>query len=227
MFSGENRKYSLRLLLVVFLFLGFVLGSYQGVWKKGARKVTTSNLDDTSLNLVIVWDASRSMWGRVEGVEKIIKSREVLKNVIDNVPENHRLKLRIFGGINLEGGNDTPTVTSGNSTRQKVLNQISEIKPEGKSPIGNTLLEAQENLLTKGETENHILLVTDGINNGEISIANAVQKLQEKNTTLHIIHVGKLENNRAANLREYANVTGGTYYTFFDFQDFAANLRNY
>ncbi|MFW6410270.1 MAG: hypothetical protein ACOCZR_04420, partial [Halanaerobiales bacterium] len=118
MFSFKNVKNSLFLLLGVFIVLGLSLGSYQSAWEKGARKVVNTEPRESNVNLEIIWDASESMWGRVDGVEKIIKSREILKSIINRIPAETKLSLRIFGGKNNESKNQKIVVVSSNNSKQ-------------------------------------------------------------------------------------------------------------
>lgn len=227
MFSFKNVKNSLFLLLGVFIVLGLSLGSYQSAWEKGARKVVNTEPRESNVNLEIVWDASESMWGRVDGVEKIIKSREVLKNIVDGVPAETKLSLRIFGGKNNENESQKIIVVSNSSTRQDLLQHVSAIKPRGKSPIGSTVLAAEENLRQENKKNNHIVLVTDGNENGEVPLSKAADELKKNNAILHIIHVGKLDSSIAKKLQDYTKTTGGKYYNYLNYQDFTGDLKNY
>ena len=81
------RDKSVHYLLLFLIVMGIFLGVYEGIWKEGAKKTANTNVniaDDQSetIYLEVIWDASGSMWGRDYGVEKILRSKEVLKLMI-------------------------------------------------------------------------------------------------------------------------------------------------
>lgn len=211
---------SVKILLTFLLILGVFLGAYEGIWKQGARKVSNNinNISDVPGNKVyveIIWDASGSMWGKEFGVEKIIRSKEVLKTFTEEIPGQINLGLRIFGARKVGDLKDSflavPVQENG---RGKILNFIANVRPLGKSPIGFSLQEATRDL-SKLKGKKFILLVSDGLNNGVIPPIEMVNKLIYNNIVLHVIHIGNMENKELKReLKKMAELTGGKYFTY-------------
>ncbi len=210
---------SVKIFLVVLLLLGIFLGTYEGIWERGAKKVTNDKLStqqkEPGIYVEVIWDASGSMWGREFGVEKILRSKEVLKTFSSKVPEQINLGLRIFGARKPGDLNDSfLAVPFQEKNRDEILNFVANVKPLGKSPIGYSIKEAVKDLNIV-EAKKYILLVSDGIDNGDIPSSEVIQDLKNREIVLHIIHVGDLEDEELkAELKEMANFTGGDYFTY-------------
>ena len=211
----------LNLLLLALLILGFLLGAYEGFWKQGAKKVTNSaeqlEQNGGEIYLQVIWDASGSMWGREQGIEKILKSKDVLKNFAAQIPQEVNLALRIFGARKVGDLKDSfLAVPFNNGERAGLINFITNVNPLGKSPIGYSLKEAKNDLAVLNG-QKHILLISDGIDNGELPTAEIVQELVDRQIVLHIIHIGDLKNKPLKEkLQEMAEKTGGSYLTYDD-----------
>jgi Ca-activated chloride channel family protein len=200
------------------------LGAYEGIWKQGAKKIVNTDItlppEENELYLEVIWDASGSMWGRDYGVEKIIRSKEVLKTFASELPEEINLGLRIFGARRVGDPEDSfMAIPFNESDREKVINFITNVKPLGRSPIGYSLREAGKDL-EKVSGKKFILLVSDGIENGDIPAEEIVDELKEKNIVLHVVHIGEPDNEDIKKkLKELANTTGGYYYTYSNHEE--------
>lgn len=213
---------SLHFLLLGFLVLGLMLGSYQGVWKQGAKKVITSKISPKNkieeakdIYLEVIWDASGSMWGKECGVEKIIRSKDVLKSLTQNIPASINIGLRIFGARRVGDLKDSfLAVPFKEKNRADIINFITNVKPLGKSPIGYSLSEAEKDLKT-AEGKKCILLVSDGIANGNLPPGDVVNSLVQNNIILHVVYVGDSNNkDLKTRLKKIAKMTGGNYFIY-------------
>ena len=209
---------SFKYLLFTFLILGLLLGSYQGIWKQGAKKVTTTPIQNKQSNqtfVEIIWDASGSMWGQNNNIRKILKSKDIINNLNEKLSDNIYLGLRIFGARKTGDVNDSFLAVPFDKHNQTAINNyIKNIKPLGKSPIGLSLLKAQQDL-AKHNGKKYILLISDGKNNGKFSLNKVINNLSKSKITLHTIYVGNIENKSLQNkLRQVTKATGGNYYTY-------------
>lgn len=211
---------SIKILVLCLLILGIFLGAYEGIWKQGAKKVTNYNVKltnemDNNVYLEVIWDASGSMWGRDLGVEKIVKSREVLNTFTNEIPKKVNIGLRIFGARRIGDLKDSfLAIPFQKESRNKISNFITNVKPLGKSPIAYSLREARKDL-AKYEGERYILLISDGIDNGQIPHEDIIQELVKSNIILHIVHIGEPDNKDLKNkLKKMAEKTGGKYFTY-------------
>lgn len=210
---------SIKILVLCLLIFGLFLGAYESVWRQGAKRVTSNELslnrEFNEVYLEIIWDASGSMWGRDYGIEKIIKSKEVLKTFAAEIDNNINLGLRIFGARRVGDLEDSFLALPFNrNNTEAVINFIANVKPLGKSPIAYSLKKAVEDL-TAVNGQKYIMLVSDGIDNGDIPPKKVVKELRDNNIILHVVHIGKLENDEIQNrLKEMVSLTGGNYYTY-------------
>ncbi len=212
---------SIRIVLVFLLLLGFFLGAYEGIWRQGAQKVANYNIDlaeeSKDIYLEVIWDASGSMWGRDYGVEKIIRSKEVLKTFTEEMPENVNIALRIFGARRVGDPEDSfLALPFDNENREDMINFITNVKPLGKSPIAYSLREACKDLQVINGKK-YILLISDGIDNGEIPAEEVIEEIINNDIVLHVVHIGEPEEaDVKARLKEMAEKTGGSYFTYND-----------
>lgn len=211
---------SIKIMFVILLLFGILLGAYEEFWKQGAKKVVNQNITMNQSNEVyveVIWDASGSMWGREVGVEKIIKSKEVLKYVSNQIPENINIGLRIFGARRVGDLKDSfLALPFSDNNNKEMLNFITNVKPLGKSPIAYSLEEANKDL-SKMPGNKYVLLVTDGIDNGEIPADKVLSELKNNDIILHIIHIGNINDQQLKNkLKEMSEKTGGRYFTYYE-----------
>ena len=110
--------------------------------------------------LVIVLDASNSMWGQINGSHKIIQARLGLETLLAQQPERAAIGLVTYGNRDKSSCNDISIVAKpGEQTIPSLLKHIHGINPYGRSPI-SAALEQAANLLEGGS--GNILLVSDG-----------------------------------------------------------------
>lgn len=222
---------SIRVLLVCLIVLGIFLGAYEGIWKQGAQKVSNYNIDLADINihkeiyLEVIWDASGSMWGRDYGVEKIIRSKEVLKTFTEGIPEQVNIGLRIFGARRVGDLEDSfLAIPFDNNNRENIVNFITNVKPLGKSPIAYSLQEACKDL-QEINGERYILLISDGIDNGEIPSEQVVEEIIKNDIVLHVVHIGEPEDpDIKTKLKNMAEKTGGSYFTYSDHEKVIATF---
>lgn len=220
---------SIRIVLACLLLLGFFLGAYEGIWRQGAQKVANYNLDlaegSRDIYLEVVWDASGSMWGRDYGVEKIIRSKEVLKTFTEEIPDKVNIALRIFGARRVGDLEDSfLAIPFDNENREDIINFITNVKPVGKSPIGYSLQEACKDL-QEINGHKYILLISDGIDNGEIPPEKVLEEIKNNGIVLHIVHIGEPEEKEVKDkLKEMAEKTGGSYFTYNDHEKVIATF---
>ena len=218
------RDNSIRLLLICLIILGVFLGAYEGLWKQGAKKVSNYDVEITDskgeIYLEVIWDASGSMWGRDYGVEKIIRSKEVLKTFASDIPEKVNLGLRIFGARRVGDLEDSfLAIPFQEGNREDIINFITNVKPLGKSPISYSLQEAHKDLANING-EKYVMLISDGIDNGEIPSEEVINRFINDDIVLHVVHIGQPEKEEIKEkLKEMAEKTGGQYFTYDDHEN--------
>jgi Mg-chelatase subunit ChlD len=113
-------------------------------------------------NLVFILDASGSMWGRVEGKEKIVIAKEVLTGLIQDLPDDAGVGLVAYGHRSKGDCKDVEElVPQGPVDKETLISKIQAINPKGKTPITLSVRMTAEKLKSL-EDETTIILVSDG-----------------------------------------------------------------
>ena len=117
---------------------------------------------DQGGSVVFIFDASGSMWGQVEGIAKIQIAKEVLTDLIKDLPEGINVGLVAYGHRNKGDCNDVEElVPLGVLDKEKMIKKIDAINPKGKTPITLSVQKTAEKLKNVDE-ETSIILVSDG-----------------------------------------------------------------
>ncbi len=148
-------------------------------------------------NTVLIFDASGSMAGMVNGRKKIDIAKEALNSFVNKVSMDKDINLSIvvYGHKGSNSKNDKDESCNGVEEiyymgkvgdTNIIRNKISDLKPTGWTPIANSFKKAQEILASyKGkENNNSILLISDG---KETCDGNPIEEIKKlKNSDLHI-----------------------------------------
>jgi Ca-activated chloride channel family protein len=114
-------------------------------------------------DLVLVLDASGSMWGQIEGENKIVIARRVLGDLIDGLPEGGRVGLIAYGHRSEGDCNDIETVVPLSPLDgSKLKATIDGLNPKGKTPITRSVEQAFD-VARGGEGGATVILVSDGL----------------------------------------------------------------
>lgn len=111
---------------------------------------------------MIVFDASGSMWGQIEGETKIKIAKTALNKVVSDWDENVHLGLIAYGHRKKGDCNDIQTlVPIAKIDKKNMISKVKAIKPKGKTPISKSLKKAAEDLRYTEEKAT-IILISDG-----------------------------------------------------------------
>lgn len=172
--------------------------------------------------LVIVLDASNSMWGQIDTTPKITLARSGLETLLAQQPANASIGLITYGDQRKSTCQDITVVAKpGALDTPTLLQRINGIAPYGRSPI-SAALEQAASLLPAG---GHILLVSDGPESCQANPCVAAARLKAANPALQI-HVLSFEDKRDTNsLRCVADSGGGQFTLIQDVAQLAEYLR--
>ena len=173
-------------------------------------------LNDRAVEIVV--DASRSMWGRMDGEPKMVVAKEILQDVSDWFPDDLDLALRAYGSTSPSDNNDcadsTLLVPFGEEGRGPIREAIAGLRPLGQTPIAYALNEAARDF---GPLQNDraLVLVTDGIESCGGDPVQAARELREQDIVVHIVGfgLGNAADEDAASLQAVADASGGHYVT--------------
>jgi len=188
-----------------------------------ALEVTATNdgrpaisLNDRSVEIVV--DASRSMWGQINGVSKMQIAKETLEDVSYWLPADIDLALRAYGSTSASESNNCADsnllVPFGEMNRDGIRRAIAGLKPTGQTPIAYALNQAGRDFGTR-QSDRIIVLVSDGIESCGGDPVQAAYALREQGITAHLIGfgLGNATDEDTAGLRAVASAAGGRYVT--------------
>ena len=139
-------------------------------------------------NLVFILDASGSMLGHVEGRQKIVIAREVMTDLIQELPAGLKIGLVAYGHRRKGDCNDVEELAPlGPLDRKRLIETIKAIKPKGKTPITHSIQITVEKLKAL-EEETTIVLVSDGKETCEGDPCALVRKLRKTGIKI-VMHV--------------------------------------
>lgn len=166
-------------------------------------------------NTILVIDGSGSMWGQIDGVNKIVIARDVVGDLLDSFPADQNLGLTVYG--HRERGNcaDIETVVApGQGTSARIREAVNGINPRGKTPMTDALLAAAE-ALRYTEERATVILVSDGIETCNPDPCAAARAMEQAGIdfTAHVIGFDVTDPEALAQMQCLARETGGQFLT--------------
>ncbi len=168
--------------------------------------------DEPDARAILVLDASGSMWGQVDGKNKIVIAREVIADMMENWDENVHLGLSAYGHNSKGDCNDIETLIKvGPKTDSKIVEIVNGLNPKGKTPLTAAVKKAAEELKYTEEAAT-VILLSDGIETCDLDPCAVGKSLEEEGIdfTAHVIGFDvKVEDQ--AGLKCLAENTGGKF----------------
>jgi Ca-activated chloride channel family protein len=173
--------------------------------------------------IMIVLDASGSMWGQIDGKAKIEIAREVITDLLDQWDPSIHLGLTVYGHRRKGDCKDIETVIPvGQGTAGKISRTINGIQPKGKTPLSDAVRHAARALRYEEECAT-VVLISDGVEtcNADPCAVGAELSMGGFDFTAHVIGFD-LKDEEQVGLRCLAENTGGQFLAAAD----AAGLRS-
>jgi Ca-activated chloride channel homolog len=163
-------------------------------------------------DLLIILDASGSMWGRVQGAPKIDIARSAVKDIVDGLAVDARVGLLVYGHRRKSDCSDIEVLMPPAPIDKPVLaRRIDALNPKGKTPITKAVNEAFK-IAKSSRHSNTIVLVSDGIESCGGDPCRAVREAKKSGIdfVMHVVgfDVGKVN---VAQLECAAQAGGGLY----------------
>ncbi|NKQ41051.1 MAG: VWA domain-containing protein [Sulfurovum sp.] len=166
---------------------------------------------------VIIFDASGSMWGQIDGKAKITIAKEALQSVVKKWNPDTELGLTVYGHRTKGDCNDIETVVPvAKIDKEKILSVVKGIQPKGKTPISRTLKKVAEEMKSS-EEKSTIILISDGKESCDADPCATAKELKKQgiNFVAHVIGFN-VDKNTDAQLECIADTTGGEYFSAKD-----------
>ncbi|MFD1614304.1 vWA domain-containing protein [Gelatiniphilus marinus] len=186
---------------------------------------TFSQEQKTPSPILFIYDASGSMWGKLDGKTKKEIALEVLTTSVNNLPDNQNIGLMAYGHRKKGDCNDIEfLVDLKNASKTHITKAVSNINALGKTPLARSAALAI-NSLKESKTKATIILITDGIESCDGNICDIVSKAKTDGIDfkLHIVGFG-LEEGETEQLKCAANAGGGKYYDAANASDLGKGL---
>lgn len=176
---------------------------------------------------ILVLDGSGSMWGQIDGVNKIVIAREVVANLLGELPGSLQLGLTVYGHRTRGDCTDIQTIIEpGANNRANILAAVRGINPRGRTPMTQAVVEAAR-VLRHTEEPATVILVSDGIETCEADPCAIAAELEAAgvNFTAHVVGFDvRAEPEARAQMQCIADVTGGRFLTADNADELAAAL---
>ncbi len=175
---------------------------------------------------VLVLDGSGSMWGQIEGEAKITIAKQVLGDLLKDLPAERRLGLVAYGHRRTGDCADIEELAAIGADRAAIAGAVQKLNPKGKTPMADSIKLAAEKLKYT-EQKATVILVSDGIETCAPDPCGVASALEAAGAdfTVHVVGFDVSEENAQAQLRCIAENTGGMYVSAEDASTLGAALN--
>ncbi|KAE9626474.1 vWA domain-containing protein [Parasedimentitalea maritima] len=164
---------------------------------------------------ILVLDGSGSMWGQIDGTAKISIAQDVVGELLKTLPDNQELGLTVYGHRRKGDCSDIETIIPPEVGQHgAIVEAVNAIKPKGKTPMTDAVINAAE-ALRYTEEKATVILVSDGIETCNPDPCAAARTLEEAGVdfTAHVVGFNIGDPEAIAQMRCLAEETGGTFRT--------------
>lgn len=178
--SLRSSQVSLSLSCFVLLAAGLIAA--------GALPATAQD-NEPPAPLLLILDASGSMWGQIQGENKIVIARRVVGSLVDDLQDGQEIGLIAYGHRREGDCEDIETVIAmGALDRQGFKATVNGLNPKGKTPITKSVKQALAAVEKAGRAAT-VILVSDGLETcgGDPCAAVRLAKDQGLDFVLHVV----------------------------------------
>jgi len=182
-----------RFIVILLLFIGVALGENRAI---------------------IIFDASGSMWGQIDGKPKIAIAKDALKSVVKGWSEKSELGLMAYGHRRKGDCNDIEILIPVSKVdKNKIINAVMNISPKGKTPISRSLKKAAHELKFS-EDKATVILISDGKETCDPNPCQVAKELKSEGIDFiaHVIGFN-VDSKTDKELACIAKATGGEYFS--------------
>ena len=162
--------------------------------------------------VMLVLDASGSMWGQIKGTSKIVIARQAVKDLLAKWDKNIQLGVSAYGHRRKGDCSDIQTIYPVGPIRPKtILKIVNSLKPKGKTPLSEAVRRAAHELKFT-ENKATVILVSDGVETCQADPCALGTELEELGVdfTAHVVGFDVAEKEQEG-LRCLAENTGGLF----------------
>lgn len=194
-------------------------GSF-GPVKTGSLQIATELSPEQAAarrNLEIILDMSGSMKLPLGTSTRIATARQVLRDVLEKIPDDFNVGLRVYAHRYSARQKETCTDTEllskiGQLDRRRILSIVERLQPRGETPLVYSILQAPADLKAVGGGS--LIVITDGEETCGGDPAGAARRLKDAGLPIVLNIVGFTLTGQQVeqDLTAFAEATGGHYY---------------
>ncbi len=177
---------------------------------------------------ILVLDASGSMWGQIDGVNKITIARDVVADILADFPADQNLGFVTYGHRERGQCTDIQTVIEpAPGTAGEIIRIVNELNPRGMTPMTDAVIAAAQ-ALRHTEQAATVILVSDGIETCNPDPCAAARALSDAGIdfTAHVIGFDvRGEAEALMQMQCIAEETGGRFLTADNAQELSEALQ--
>ncbi|MGV7221311.1 MAG: vWA domain-containing protein [Nitrospinales bacterium] len=148
-----------------------------------------------SSNILFIMDASGSMNGKIGSEIKMTVAKRVLSDLLNEIPEDSKVGLMAYGHtVSKEKAGaceDIAILSSiGQESPKALSTKVNGLRPMGMTPIASTLKKSVEAFKGVQGGDNHIVLISDGLETCGKDPCGAARALSEANIKAQVHVVG-------------------------------------
>ncbi|MCA8900522.1 MAG: VWA domain-containing protein [Hyphomonas sp.] len=173
---------------------------------------------------ILVLDASGSMWGQIDGVNKIVIAKDVVEGLVRQLDDDQRLGFVAYGHRREGDCSDIETLADVGTDRAGVIESLRGLTPRGKTPLSKSI-EHAANALNYRKKAASVILVSDGLETCNADPCALARTLEENglDLTIHVVGFDVTAEERAG-LQCIADETGGTFVAADNAEELAGAL---
>ncbi|MBT8078259.1 MAG: VWA domain-containing protein, partial [Gammaproteobacteria bacterium] len=182
--------------------------------------------EDAGTDLILILDASNSMWGQIDGVNKIVIARDSVGELIDSLRPQTNAGLIAYGHRR-EGDCDDIEVLQevGPVDKTALKDTINAINPKGRTPITTSINKAIG--MARDRSSSAIVLISDGLETCDLDPCAAVRTAKQQGVpfVLHVVGFD-IANEDTSQLECAAQEGGGLYLAAEDASQLSEALKS-
>lgn len=166
-------------------------------------------------NVMLIIDASGSMWGQINGKAKIDIARGAVSKIVKTWNKDTKIGIMAYGHRRKGDCSDIQTLAPlGKVNANQVISILNDLNPKGKTPLSASIKTAAT-ILKSSEEAATVILVSDGLETCGMDPCAVAKQLKKDNINFrtHVIGFDIKSIGDASKLKCIAENTGGKYIT--------------
>ena len=163
----------------------------------------------------IVFDATNSMWGQIDGDNKVVLARKALARGFERAEDKLQLAVLAFGNREENSCQRVETIVPlGDVTPSNFNEMVNSVTPaKGATPLALALEQAAQQT-NSADPNPSVIVISDGLDNcrRDPCVTATALKQQMPGLRIHVIALGESGREQLQDLSCISDATGGTFF---------------